>query len=332
MRLTLQQMLKFGLEFGHNKKNTIFLSGWIFFSWRKKFFLIDLLKTFFFFKQGLYFLRESVLKREPILFVTLLRPLSYFLARYAALCGENFVVFRWVSGMLTNSVSLTGWDKVLFKVLKEGYKLQQKEKKRISSFFGLTSKMYRRTVGFGIVPKIIGSEIVIEEFKSANIPVLSLIDSNVNSHGLLTPVPGNDDSFVSLNFFLYFSTYIILSYKVILILKWLPYYWRQFKMAYYQKLQDIFENKVTNYKWKLMKRELKLPMKRKKLNNFFQRKKLIYFFLKNRNLSKFFKFSKDSNVLLNKKTNLKRKQQTDNIFYGLNEVFVISEFFKNVST
>jgi ribosomal protein S2 len=97
--------------------------------------------------------------------------------------------------------------------------MQIGEKKRIASFIGITSSVYKRQIGCGIFPNIEKSGYIINEFASAGVPLIALVDSNMNSYKISFPIPGNDDSFVSINFFLNVMAKTCLAAKASFVLR-----------------------------------------------------------------------------------------------------------------
>jgi hypothetical protein len=89
---------------------------------------------------------------------------------------------------------------------------------------------------------------------------------------------------------------------------------------HYKKFEARLKKKITNYKFGLKKRALKIALKRKKLPTLDRKKQLIYFFLKNKNLNTLINNLKVNVDNINKECESKK---TISVFEGLNEVFFI---------
>jgi len=59
----------------------------------------------------------------------------------------------------------------------------------------------------------------INEFYSAQINYVIIVDSNYSSGGHLLPIAGNDDSIACINFYCYFFATYILNFKISHLLK-----------------------------------------------------------------------------------------------------------------
>src|SRR4051812_33400431 len=100
--LSFKQLVIFGVHIGHDRKNFFFLSSWIFFSWYKNMFVINLYKSFLNFRYALsIFYRYAVMSR-PVWFVSVRSRFSPMLSCYAYVCGEVFNTYWWVNGSVTN--------------------------------------------------------------------------------------------------------------------------------------------------------------------------------------------------------------------------------------
>ena len=53
IKLTIKQLVYFGIHVGHLKSSSKFMSSWIFYGWRNNVFIIDLVKTLIMTKIGL---------------------------------------------------------------------------------------------------------------------------------------------------------------------------------------------------------------------------------------------------------------------------------------
>lgn len=218
--LSIRQLMRLGIHLGHDKKNTKFLSSWIFGGWRHNVFIISLIKTFFLFKIGLRTFIRAGLRRRPVWFVTLSRFFGPLVARYGYISGEVFNIYWWINGSITNFFTIIGWHQLLIRLMmKNKYRLRHIDKKKLIGFFGIIH--HRKRIPFAaFVPNVLDSLNAVDEFLTGKIPCLGIIDSNVGSWNVSIPVPGNDDSMVCINYYCYMVSRSIISGKITFIRRW----------------------------------------------------------------------------------------------------------------
>jgi ribosomal protein S2 len=146
IRLTIKQLLHFGIVFGHTMKLSRFLAGWFFYGWRKNVFFINLQKTFIFLKLGLKLAEETVKGCRPFWFVTMNEIYAPYIVRFGHICGEPFNVFEWIGGTLSNYRMILGWLSILLLILgKNKYKLRNMDKRNLLRLVGhLNKQLYFR--------------------------------------------------------------------------------------------------------------------------------------------------------------------------------------------
>ncbi len=137
VRLTVQQMIFLGIHIGHHKKNSIFLSSWLFYGWRNNFFIINLIKTFLVSRLALNVIKKLIRYIRPFWFVTMSQNQGPLIGRYASICGEPFNVFWWISGSLTNLKMVLDWSLLLFNfVKKDNFLFRHQDRKKLMYLFG----------------------------------------------------------------------------------------------------------------------------------------------------------------------------------------------------
>jgi len=219
LKLTVYQLMKFGVHIGHDKKNSVFFVSWIFYGWRDKVFMINLIKTVMYLKIALNILDYAICNKRSIWYVNLSKIFSDYVIRYGYICGEAFCNYWWINGSLTNFKLVFGWNNFLIKLLLANKILKDSHKKQLLGFIGFLNKRKRRPL-VGFVTNVLDSYFVAEEFMVCKIPCIGIIDSNVKSWNVSLPVPGNDDSFLCINFYCYFITRFILLKKMYFLVKW----------------------------------------------------------------------------------------------------------------
>ncbi len=154
--------------------------------------------------RALEFIDATVRAGGKVLFVGTKRQAQEPIAQAARACGQHFVNHRWLGGMLTN-----------WKTISQSIKrLKTLEERLAGDTAGLTKKevlqMTRErdklelSLGgirdMGGIPDVMfvidanKEELAIKEANVLGIPVVAILDSNVDPSGIAFPVPGNDDA------------------------------------------------------------------------------------------------------------------------------------------
>ena len=173
--------------------------------------IIDLRKTLALLKNAMSALYDVVVKRGRVLFVGTKVQASNMIADEAIRCGQYYVNHRWLGGMLTN------WETVSFSIkrLLEFEKLladpeaQLIKKERL--IVDRQREKLERSLGgireMGGLPHMLfvidtnKEHIAIKEANKLKIPVVAVLDTNSDPSGIDYPIPGNDDSVRSIDFF-----------------------------------------------------------------------------------------------------------------------------------
>ena len=123
---------------------------------------------------------------------------------FAKRSKNHYVNFRWLGGTLTNSVTIRQSIKKLEEIdrlaqdgyvnmLKKEISKKEKEKKKLDALLGGIRYMFRDPAAVFIID-VHKEKIALNEVKKKKIPVVALVDTNVNPELVDYPVPGNDDS------------------------------------------------------------------------------------------------------------------------------------------
>lgn len=218
--LSFKQLCYFGVHIGHNISNYIFLSSWIFLGWYKNIFIINMYKTFLNLRFAIGLFSQCALRRRPVVFVCIRSIFGPLVARYGFACGEIFNIYWWIFGTLTNFYRILGWNQLLVRLMmRDKYKLRFRDKKRLASFFGLVMHRHRLPAA-GFVTSVLDNLGPVDEFLSARLPCVGIVDSNVPSWNILMPIPGNDDSSICVNFYCYLLSRSLLSGKIYFVYNW----------------------------------------------------------------------------------------------------------------
>ncbi len=202
--VTMQQLIEAGAHFGHQTHRwNPRMKPYIFGS-RNGVHIIDLSQTVPLFQRALDFVSATTQAGGKVLFVGTKRQAQDPIREAALSCGQYFVNHRWLGGMLTN------WQTVS----KSIKKLKTIEEQLSGDTSGLTKKeildMTRKrdklelSLGgirdMGGIPDVMFvidanmEELAIKEANTLGIPVVAVLDTNVDPSGIAFPVPGNDDA------------------------------------------------------------------------------------------------------------------------------------------
>jgi small subunit ribosomal protein S2 len=176
--------------------------------------ILNINKSLILLKRALLFIKQIKKNKGNILFVGTRYDLRKVIEEIGNKTESPYVNYRWSKGLLTNWENTNTSIKFYNLFLK---KLDMRTKKRVkmeNTFFGLTS-MTRLPDAIFIFDISTDFE-AFTEAKSLNIPVISLVDTNIPTRGIDYPIPSNTESLLSVIFFanLIISTLSNLSHKL----------------------------------------------------------------------------------------------------------------------
>lgn len=204
-QVTMRDMLKAGVHFGHqtrywNPKMDRFIFGA-----RNKIHIVNLEKTLPLFNQALAFVEKLASGKNKILFVGTKRSASKIVAAEAARCGSPYVDHRWLGGMLTNYKTIRASIKRLRDLESEAQdgtfaKLTKKEALMRSRDLEKLNRSLGGIKDMGSLPDALfvidvdHERIAITEANKLGIPVIGIVDTNSSPEGVDYIIPGNDDA------------------------------------------------------------------------------------------------------------------------------------------
>ena len=202
--VTMQQLIETGAHFGHqthrwNPKMKPYIFGD-----RNGVHIIDLSQTVPLFARALEFVSSTVASGGKVLFVGTKRQAQEAIADGARRSGQHFVNHRWLGGMLTNWKTISNSIKRL-KALEEQLSgntagLTKKEVLQLTRERDKLELSLGGIRDMGGIPDVMfvidanKEELAIKEANTLGIPVVAILDSNVDPSGIAFPVPGNDDA------------------------------------------------------------------------------------------------------------------------------------------
>jgi len=211
--VSMREMLKAGVHFGHqtrywNPKMKPFIFGA-----RNKVHIINLEQTVPMFNEALHFISGVSAKKGKVLFVGTKRAASVAIKEAAISCDQFYVNHRWLGGMLTNwktvrqsikrlkELEVQTEDGTFEKLTKKEALMRSRELEKLEKSLGGIKEMG----GLPDVLFIIDADhehIAIKEANNLGIPVISIVDTNSNPDGVDFIVPGNDDAIRAVQLYL----------------------------------------------------------------------------------------------------------------------------------
>lgn len=212
MQVTMQDMLKAGVHFGHQTRYWNPKMGNFIYGSRNKIHIIDLGKTLPLFQDALNFIGGIAARKGKILFVGTKYAAQDIVQQEAERCKMPFVNRRWLGGMLTNYKTIRQSIKRLkeLEAMFESGKFGRLTKKEILGLEREKDKLVNSLGGIknmGGIPDAlfvidVGHEkIAVREANRLGIPVIGIVDSNNDPDGISYVIPGNDDSTRAIRFY-----------------------------------------------------------------------------------------------------------------------------------
>jgi len=209
---TLRQMVEAGVHFGHHARRWNPQMAPYIYGKKDSVHIIDLQKSYPMLYNALNATRDVVAQGGKVLFVATKRQAQEIVKESAKRCGQYYVNYRWLGGMLTN------W-KTVYKSITRLNKLNEMEEK--NAYEGYTKKeilnLKKEREKLAVVLdgiKEMGGQpdllfvidtpkeaLAVKEAKKLGIPVVGIVDTNANPNEVDYPVPGNDDAIRAIQFY-----------------------------------------------------------------------------------------------------------------------------------
>ena len=203
--VTMRQMLEAGVHFGHQTRRWNPKMRRFIFGERNGIYIIDLEQTLSRAETAYTFVRDLSAKGGTVLFIGTKKQAQDPVRSYAEKSGMPYVNERWLGGMLTNFETIA----------KRVAKMQEYERMRISGEFDAMPKKEALLLGRELekLQKNLGGirgmakrpdavfildtkkeHIAVTEANKLGIPVIAVVDTNVDPDVVQFPIPGNDDA------------------------------------------------------------------------------------------------------------------------------------------
>ncbi|MBX7541966.1 30S ribosomal protein S2 [Qipengyuania sphaerica] len=202
--VTMQQLIEAGAHFGHQTHRWNPRMKPYIFGARNGIHIIDLSQSVPLFARALDFVQQTARSGGKVLFVGTKRQAQDPIREAALASGQHFVNHRWLGGMLTNWKTISQSIKRL-KTLDEQLsgEMSGLTKKEILQLTRERDKLELSLGGIrnmGGIPDVMfvidanKEDLAIKEANVLGIPVVAVLDTNVDPNGIAFPIPGNDDA------------------------------------------------------------------------------------------------------------------------------------------
>jgi small subunit ribosomal protein S2 len=201
---SMRQLLEAGVHFGHHTRRWNPKMAPYIFGVRNNIHIIDLEQSVPLLRQGLEAIRDVVAGGGRVLLVGTKRQAQDAIADAAKRCGQYYVNYRWLGGMLTNfktiSASIKRLREVEERVAQQETGLTKREVLELTRDHDKLERALGGIKDMGGLPDILfvidtnKEAIAVAEANKLRIPVVAVLDSNSTPDGIAYPIPGNDDA------------------------------------------------------------------------------------------------------------------------------------------
>ncbi|MEL6769720.1 MAG: 30S ribosomal protein S2 [Bacteroidota bacterium] len=208
-RVSLEDLLRAGSHFGHltsrwnpKMKSYIFME-------RNGIHIIDLKQTQAMLDQAADAAARFAGRGKDILFVGTKKQAQEIIKTEAERCGMPFVADRWLGGMMTNfqtmrksirrmeTLQRQEQDGTFQQLKKKERLMRRRETEKLDRVLGGIAQMGRLPGAIFIVD-IRREHIAVDEARKLGIPVIAMVDTNVDPDLVDFPIPANDDAMKSI--------------------------------------------------------------------------------------------------------------------------------------
>ncbi|MCE3255586.1 MAG: rpsB [Rickettsiaceae bacterium] len=210
-QFTIKQLLEAGVHFGHKTmRRNPKMSKYIFGD-KNDLSIIDLEQTAICLHNALKTVKEIAKNNGRILFIATKKQAFDAVEEAAKRCGQYYVNQRWLGGMLTNwktiSQSIKTLKKIEEQLSNDEIGLNKKERLVLDRQRDKLDKALGGIRNMGGYPDLVfivdinREALAMAEAKKLGVPIMAILDTNVNPDGVTFPIPGNDDSVKSIKLY-----------------------------------------------------------------------------------------------------------------------------------
>ena len=204
--VSMMNMLKAGVHFGHKKSKRHPKMEQYIYTTRNGINILDLGQTILKLNEAAAYVKKISSENGTILFVGTKRQAKKIIKDAAQKCDVPYVTERWLGGTFTNFSKITASINRLEKMIeqKESGEFEKKynkkerleldrEIKRLEKKFGGIMNM-KKLPDVVFIVDIKEDITTVNEARSKNVPVVALVDTNVDPSQIDYPIPSNDDA------------------------------------------------------------------------------------------------------------------------------------------
>ncbi len=201
--ITMKELFEAGAHFGHQTQRWNPKMAPYIFTQKNKVHIINLAKTVEKMDEAKKFIESVVKDGGKILFVGTKKQAQGIIKEEAERCGMPYVAERWLGGMLTNFqtiASRTKYLKDLQRKIEEDKDMTKKERLKATQEVEKLEATLGGILEITRVPDAIfivdmqKEMTALKEAKKIGIPVIAIVDTNVNPELADYPIPANDDA------------------------------------------------------------------------------------------------------------------------------------------
>ena len=204
-QVSMRQLLEAGVHFGHQTRRWNPKMRPYIFAERNGIHIIDLAQTVRRLDDALDFVRQTVARGEPVLFIGTKKQAQEPIAEEASRANMPYVNQRWLGGMLTNFVTIRKRLALLdqLEARQQNGDLERMTKKEASRILEELNRLQRTLGGVRKMRRLPGAVFVVDpqrekiavtEARKLEIPVIGTGDTNVDPDDLDYIIPANDDA------------------------------------------------------------------------------------------------------------------------------------------
>jgi len=203
--VSMRDLLKAGVHFGHQTRYWNPKMGKYIFGARNKIHIINLEHTVPALNKALVQIGELAAAKNKVLFVGTKRSASNIIREEATRAGMPYVAHRWLGGMLTNyktirqsikrlrDLDAESKDGTFDKLTKKERLMREREIEKLERTIGGIKDMGGLPDALFVID-VDHEDIALQEARKLGIPVVAVVDTNSNPDGVDYVIPGNDDA------------------------------------------------------------------------------------------------------------------------------------------
>ncbi len=173
--------------------------------------IIDLTQTVKLLQLAQAYISKLAQQDKKILFVTTKKNIATMVREKAIKANLPYIVSKWPAGLLTNYETILKNIKKMNKLKDEKLagnwnKFVKHEQVRLSKYLNRLEKIYAGIADLNQLPDALfvvdikKEKNAVSEAKKINIPIIGVLDTNVNPETITYPIPANDDSTESVEY------------------------------------------------------------------------------------------------------------------------------------